>query len=168
MDLAHPAAQPAHGTGQRHVIATQLICRHFQSGRSLGGCHGVLNRAQQPGQPSGQEVRQQTERPMSLRAIPPRDADSLRHYAWVAAMACERTLIRRMQRASFEAQVAPLVVGNVGLGTRHGMQGDLHDPSLTFDDDVRRTENYVVFTLLGLLRERVPSGGLPQIKPYPR
>jgi hypothetical protein len=32
MDLAHAAAQPTHGTGQRDVIAPQLICRRFQGG----------------------------------------------------------------------------------------------------------------------------------------
>jgi len=30
IDLAHASAQPTHGTGQRYIVATQLICSGFQ------------------------------------------------------------------------------------------------------------------------------------------
>lgn len=123
--------QPTQRAGQRNLEAAELVRgRRHASGRlrCSGGC---LNRGQQARQSGGEEVRQQAECSMALRAVPASNAQAPWRHARIAAMAGERAPAGRMHRARDQAGITPFVASDVRLGTRLSAQWDLQGRSPT-------------------------------------
>jgi hypothetical protein len=118
LDRSETTSQPAHGAGQGNVESTQRVSRGLHA---LGREHrsdGVLDRYEQPRQPGRKEVRQQAECSMAFRAVPARDAHTLRPYPRVAAVTSKGAAARRMQRTMRQADVTPFLVGDIRLDAR--------------------------------------------------
>jgi hypothetical protein len=118
LDRSETTSQPAHGAGQGNVESTQRVSRGLDAlGREYRS-DGVLDRNEQARQPGRKEVRQKAERSMAFRAIPARDAQTLRAYPRVAAVASKRAAARRMKGTTRQAGVTPFLVGDVRLDAR--------------------------------------------------
>ncbi len=124
-------AQPAYGAGQCHVETAKCIRSRLHAAGRLRNVGSRLERTEQAGQPGRKEVRKQAERSVALGAIPPRDAQALRRYPRIAAMAGKGATPARMQRARKQARITPLTVGDVHLGARLRSQRDLQSHSPT-------------------------------------
>lgn len=125
-DGANAPAQPADSTGQGNVGTAQPIGRGFHASGRAGGYDAVLDSIEQARPAGGKEVRQQAERTMALWTIPAGNAHSPRCPARIAAMACKGATARRMQRTARQLGSAPLMVPNICLGARRGVQRNLH------------------------------------------
>jgi len=122
------ATQPAQRAGQGHLEATQRVCGGFHACGQLRLNGGGLDGSKQARQSGGQEVRQQAERLMPLRTIPPGNAQALRRHACITAVTGERAATQWMHGACEYAGITPLMASDVRLGARLRMQRDLQSP----------------------------------------
>jgi hypothetical protein len=125
-DGANATAQPADSAWQGDVGTAQQIGGSLHAPGRTGGGDAVFDGIEQVRQSGGKKVRQQTERPMPLRTIPPGNAHSPGCQARIAAVASEGAAARRMQWTAAQLGGAPFTVPDVGLGARRGVQRHLH------------------------------------------
>jgi hypothetical protein len=118
LNRSETTTQPAHGAWQGNVEPPQQVSGGLHAlGRERCG-DGVFDRGEQARHPGSKEVWQQAECSMAFRAIPPRDAQTLRPYARIAAVASKGAAARRMQGAARQAGIMPFLVGDVRLDAR--------------------------------------------------
>jgi hypothetical protein len=92
----HAAAQPADRARQCHLRAADQIGSKFHASGRQRHRDAVVDRIKQAGQPGGKKVREQTECPMPLGAIPPRNAKPHRQCARITAVTRKRASALRM------------------------------------------------------------------------
>jgi hypothetical protein len=85
-DHSNASAQPADSTGQGDVTPTQHVGGGLHAPGRSGHRDAVVNRGEQARQPNGKEVRQQAERSVSLRAVPPSNPHASWRHPGVTAM----------------------------------------------------------------------------------
>ena len=125
---AHAAAHPAHGAGQVHIVAAQMIGCGHQTRRPLGVRHDLFQPRKRSRQPRRQAVGQQAERLVTLPAVPARDQRPGRRPALIGAVARERTASVRVIRTRGERCRAPCFGANVLLAGEPRLVAKLHRP----------------------------------------
>jgi hypothetical protein len=117
-ERVHATAQPPDGTGQGDVEPAQRIGRGLHALGRRGDGDALLDRRKQAGQPRGEEVWQQAERPAALPAVPPSDPQPLWRCPSVAAMAGKGAAARGMQGAAGRSSLPPFPVPDVRIDAR--------------------------------------------------
>jgi hypothetical protein len=93
---SHTAAQPADRNRQCHFRTPDQIGGKFHASGRQRHRDTVVDRIEQAGHPGGKKVREQTEGLMPLGAIPPRNANPLRHCARITAVTRKRASALRV------------------------------------------------------------------------
>ena len=131
MHRSDATTQPTKCAGQAHIEPPQRVSRSLNAPGRKCCANGVLDRGEQTRQSGGKKVRQKAECSMALRAIPSSDAQPLRIYARIAAVASKGAATRRMQRTRWQAGITPFLVGDVHLNARSRPQRNLQCRPLT-------------------------------------
>ena len=95
----HAAAQPADRPRQGHLRPANQIGGGFHAPGRLHHRYASLDRIKQARQPGRKKVWQKAERLTPFGAVPPSDAQPLRRYARIAAVAGKGAAARCVQRA---------------------------------------------------------------------
>ena len=125
---AHAAAHPAHGAGQLHPVAANLVGRLHQARRLLGVHDDLLKPPQRPRQPRRQAVGQQAEGRVALPAVPARDLRAGRPPALIGAVPRERASAVWVIRAPVEPCRTPRFLANVLPAGEPRLIPKLHRP----------------------------------------
>lgn len=152
VDQAHAPAHPAQRTGQADVILPQRVGRRLDAGRTLHGCHHLLDVRERAGKARRQMIGQQAERAMTLRAIPARNPRPRGIHPLVGAVAGKPAASLGMQGATRQACIAPALLGNVVFAGLPRVESKLHRHPARVGGDLRGP------SYLWRQRRRLPPG----------